>query len=75
MKVRTFVLGSVFMAAAFLAAGTACVTDVSATTFWATNYYYLASSGQLSLMFVVVVAGMALRAAGFAGTDEKGSNS
>lgn len=37
---------------------TACIAYMSATTFWATNYYYLASSGQLALMFATVVAGM-----------------
>ena len=37
---------------------TACIAYMSATTFWATNYYYLASSGQLALMFAAVVMGM-----------------
>lgn len=53
---------------------TACIAYVSATTFGATSCQYLASSYQLALMFVVVTAGMTLRAVGFSEAYKKGSN-
>lgn len=46
----TGILASVFVHAA-------CIGYVSATTFGATSFHYLAASYQLALMFVVVVAG------------------
>ena len=53
----TGILGSILL-------HTACIAYMSATTFWATNYYYLAPSGQLALMFATVVAGLCVSAFG-----------
>ena len=42
---------------------TACIAYMSATTFHATRYYYLAASYQMALLFVAVVAGLCLEMA------------
>lgn len=47
----------------------ACIAYVSATTFWASHHQYMAASYQLTLLFVVIVAGMAFRAAGVGGEE------
>lgn len=48
-------------------AHTSCIAYVTATTFGATSTHYLAASFQLLLLFVVVVAGLLVQAAGVCG--------
>lgn len=47
----------------------ACIAYVSATTFWASHHQYMAASYQSVLLFVVVVAGLVLRAVGLGGEE------
>ena len=63
-KRRNLVLPGWLFAAGMLGSfllHTACIGYMSATTFWATRGYYMTASYQLSLMFVVVVAGLCFR--------------
>ena len=53
----------------------ACIAYISATTFYATGYFYMAASCQMVLMFIVVVAGMVFKAAGKGSCRQVNENS